>query len=192
MLLFILALLIRECDSALIVPWFFRTAEDGTWVAHHWWGDFFQHQLFHYYCAAVVAGLFALGAFATAGFGLSFFCPCFIPERLQDKLVEQSPRGLALFMVGFGSLCGLVAMVVIALGLFVALFLLTLFTQKMAQRYIQGMRLLDVAERFAVIDRAGSVAGKGDSDIECGQSSQDEIKSRLRTEVQALVGEIND
>lgn len=192
-LLFGGALLIRECDSGLSIPQFFHAAEDGTWVAHHWWGDFFQHQLFHYYCSAVLLAIFSLGVIVTAGFGLSFFCPCFVPERLQDKLAEQSPRGVALVMVGAGILCGLfvLVLVVVTLGVFLALFLVTLFTQRLAQRYVQGMHLLDVAERFAVVDRAGSGTTKH-SDIECGQLAQDQVQAQLQMEVRAVLGAQED
>ena len=74
-------------------------------------------------------------------------------------------------------------MVVIAVGAFVALFLLTLFARKLAQRYLEGRHLRDVAERFAVVDRAGSTQASKGADVECGRLAQEEIKRRLLAEV---------
>ena len=53
----------------------------------------------------------------------------------------------------------------------------------MAQRYLEGRHLRDVAERFAVVDRAGSTQASKGADVECGRLAQEEIKRRLVAEV---------
>uniref|UniRef100_A0A7S1PRF6 RING-CH-type domain-containing protein n=1 Tax=Alexandrium catenella TaxID=2925 RepID=A0A7S1PRF6_ALECA len=139
-------------------------------------------------------------------------CPWYIDPTLGDGCLPRGDccHGTCCICEGeAGIVCLLViAVALVVLGLFVALFLVSLALQRSGQRYLRVLHLKDVAERYAVRDRCAMATGEATeaaapgqvqmptsrvsavtSDTEAiGNISQDEIQQKMREEIRLARG----
>jgi len=134
-------------------------------------------------------------------------CICYDPGTVNDPCCCWGFDGFGSGGAGGGAcvcegegalLCFVVViLVVILLGLFVALFMLSVTLQRHGQRYLRALHLKDIADRFAVVDRSQptlsvSPAGAGEGPAVAPsigtELSQEAIRELLWEEIRATGG----
>lgn len=227
--MFLLAVLIREFDSGEIIANFFSAVRDSEWTIEHPWTDFLKHHIFHYYCAAVLIVLFILGCVGLVFMCISCCCPDVLPRSQvrqinygrREGVVDDCCRSCYCYdpIVPQGNLCCpccecgavdgsdlscaactcegeaaliflvVVVVAVIVLGAFVAMFMFSMWIQRLGQRYLKALHLKDVTERFAVADRSGEDLPRVGG---VGELPQEEIRKMLQAEIRATRGVVQD
>lgn len=77
---------------------------------------------------------------------------------------------------------------IVFLGLFAAMFMVSIWIQRGGQRYLRNMHLRDIAERYAVVDHMDPADV---SRLSGAQLDQSQLKSRMQAEIDSTRSYIN-